>query len=258
MDVVLKFTQRPRGVDTVKVEILGVMFDSISLPLAVERGAALAGDGFHYVVTPNPEVVSLARADSEYRDILNGADLVLPDGIGIVYAAGLMGRSLSGRVPGIDFASGLAGALARDGRRLFLLGAKPGVARQAAENLKKDCPGLEICGVHDGYFTESAPVAEAIRLSGADVVFVCLGAPKQEKWIAEHGPSTGAHLLVGLGGTLDVFAGRVKRAPVLWQRAGLEWLYRLIRQPSRLGRAARLPLFLCSAAAERVKGGRRR
>lgn len=238
------------------IDILGVHFDDITLTEAVERGAAMAAGGFHYVVTPNPELVNLARADEGYRGVLNRASLVLPDGIGIVYAAKILGRPLRERVPGIDFASGLLPALARDGRKLFLLGAKPGVAEQAAANLRGSCPGLLICGVRDGYFTSDAPVAEAIRAAGADVVFVCLGAPKQENWMAEFGPATGAHLLVGLGGALDVFSGTVKRAPEGWQRLGLEWLYRLLSQPSRIGRMAKLPLFLTAAAGARIRGSR--
>lgn len=237
------------------IDVLGVVFDDMTLAEAAETGAALAGDGFHYVVTPNPELVMLARTDQAYHALLNGADLVLPDGIGIVYAARILGRPLRARVPGIDFACALMKLLERDGKRLFLLGARPGVAEKAAENLRKTYPCLTVCGVHDGYFTDDLPVTEAIRAADADVVFVCLGAPKQEKWMAEQGPATGAHLTVGLGGSLDVFAGTVKRAPVFWQRLGLEWLYRLLRQPSRIGRMAKLPLFLLAATGARRKGG---
>ena len=137
--------------------------------------------------------------------------------------------------------------MAGHGKRLFLLGAKPGVAEAAAEKLRAAYPGLQICGTHDGYFQDDAPVVEAIRAARAEVVFVCLGAPKQEFWMARNGPETGAKLMLGLGGVLDVFAGAVERAPERWQRMGLEWLYRLIREPSRIGRMARLPLFLVQA-----------
>ncbi len=154
-------------------------------------------------------------------------------------------------IPGIEFAAGLMGKMAERGRSLYLLGAKPGVADLAAERLQKQYPGLKIAGTHDGYFKEDAPVVDAIRESGADCVFVCLGAPKQELWMARFGPETGAHLMAGLGGVLDVFAGNVKRAPQAWQKLGLEWCYRLLHQPSRLGRMAKLPLFLVSAAREK-------
>lgn len=236
------------------IDVLGVVFDNLTPDEAVQRGAALAAEGFHYVVTPNPELVNLARANRSYRDLLNGADLTLPDGVGVVYASRLLGRPLSGRVPGIDFAAGLMELLARDKRRLYLLGAKPGVAEKAAENLKRTYPGLTVCGVHDGYFSDDEKVAEGIRASGADVVFVCLGAPKQEEWMVKYGPGTGAHLMVGLGGSLDVFAGTVKRAPEAWRKLGLEWLYRLLQQPGRVVRMAKLPLFLISAV--RVRGAK--
>ena len=233
---------------------MGVGFDDLTLEEAVAAGEKLAqGPGFSYVVTPNPEIVDLARADAGYRDVLNGAGLVLPDGIGVVYAAKLLGRPLKGRVPGIDFATGLLDRLAKNGGKLFLLGAKPGVAEQAAARLKAAHPGLVICGVNDGYFKDSAPVVEKIKEAAADVVFVCLGAPKQEKWMAQYGPGTGAHLMAGLGGALDVYAGNVKRAPVLWQKLGMEWAYRLIRQPSRIGRMAKLPLFLVDARRQSKK-----
>ena len=238
-----------------KTDILGVQIDPVTLDKALEYGQAFLEDSsFHYVVTPNPEFILAARNDQEFQKILNGADLALPDGIGVVYAAKILGTPLKGRVPGVDFAQGLMGRMAGSGKKLFLLGAKPGVAEKAADNLRKEYPGLDICGVHDGYFQEDGPVVEAIRASGADVVFVCLGAPKQEFWMAAHGPETGARLMIGLGGCLDVFAGNVQRAPAFWQKAGLEWLYRLIKEPSRIGRMAKLPLILIYAAGRRLKG----
>ena len=180
--------------------------------------------------------------------------LVLPDGVGVTYAAKLLGCPLKGKVPGIDFAARLMAWMAGEGKRLFLLGAKPGVAEQAALNLLAAYPGLIVCGTHDGYFQDSAPVVDEIRASCADVVFVCLGAPKQEFWMAQYGPLTGAKLMVGLGGSLDVFAGVVERAPEGWQRLGLEWLYRLIKEPRRIGRMAKLPLVLVDAAGARIRG----
>ena len=237
---------------TLRNKIMGVTFDDLTLEEAVRTGESLAAaPGFSYVVTPNPEIVTMARQEPDYQEILNRADLVLPDGIGVVYAAKILGHPLSGRVPGIDFAAGLLARMAQNGTRLFLLGAKPGVAEQAAQNLKKSYPNLVICGTNDGYFQDSAPVVEKIRAAEADAAFVCLGAPKQERWMAEYGPQTGAKLMVGLGGVLDVYAGNVKRAPAFWQKAGLEWFYRLLHQPSRLGRMAKLPLFLVEAAKHR-------
>ena len=211
--------------------------------------------GAHYVVTPNPEIVETCRQDGEAMEAVNGADLVLADGIGVIYGAKLLGTPLKGRVTGIGFAQGLMERMAGNGRSLYLLGAKPGVAERAAENLARQYPGLQIAGTHDGYFSEDGPVTEDIRASGADVVFVCLGAPKQEKWMRRNGEAAGAHLMVGLGGCLDVFSGEVKRAPAVFQKLGLEWLYRLAANPSRIGRMVKLPLFLIHTAGER---GRRR
>ena len=238
-----------------RVDVLGVAFDNVTMDEALDRAEALLEqEGPHLVVTPNPEIVQRADRDAEFAEILSKADLVIPDGVGIVYAAKILGRPLKGRVPGIDFAAGLMERMAKAGRRLFLLGAAPGVAQLAAVNLQAAYPGLVVCGTHDGYFQEDGPVIEAIREAHADVVFVCLGFPKQEKWIAAHGAATGARLLIGLGGSLDVFAGKVERAPEQFQKLGLEWLYRLMKQPSRIGRMAKLPLFLVSAAGARVRG----
>ena len=238
-----------------RTDVMGVSFDNLTLEEAVAEGIRLAGtEGFHYAVTPNPELVMMAKKQPDYRDKLQGADLVLPDGIGIIYAARILGRPLKGRAPGVDFAQGLMAGLAKSGGKLFLLGAKPGVAEKAAARLAQEYPGLVICGVHDGYFQEDAPVVEAVRASGAEVLFVCLGAPKQENWMAAFGAQTGVHLAVGLGGSLDVFAGEVTRAPERWQKMGLEWLYRLLHQPSRIGRMMKLPLFLLQAVWARIRG----
>lgn len=239
-----------------RIDVLGVGFDNITMDQAVAEGVRLMDTaGAHYVVTPNPEIVETCRQDGEAMEAVNGADLVLADGIGVIYGAKLLGTPLKGRVTGIGFAQGLMERMAGGGRSLYLLGAKPGVAERAAENLARQYPGLQIAGTHDGYFSEDGPVTEAIRASGADVVFVCLGAPKQEKWMRRNGEAAGAHLMVGLGGCLDVFSGEVKRAPAAFQKLGLEWLYRLAANPSRIGRMAKLPLFLIHAAGER---GRRK
>jgi len=238
-----------------RVDILGVAFDNVTMDEAVDRAMSmLEEDRPHLVVTPNAEIVQQAKGDCEFSSLIAGADLVIPDGVGVIYASRILGRPLKGRVPGCDFAAALMARMAKSGHRLFLLGAKPGVADMAAANLTAAHPGLNICGTHDGYFKEDGPVADAIREANADVVFVCLGAPKQEKWALKNGEAAGARLYIGLGGSLDVFSGQVERAPEGWQKAGMEWLYRALKDPVRLKRVAKLPLFLCSAVGARIKG----
>jgi len=221
---------------------------------AVAEGVRLMHTtGAHYVVTPNPEIVEVCREDEDARAAINGADMVLADGIGVIYGAKILGTPLKGRVTGIGFAQALMARMAENGKSLFLLGAKPGIAQLAAEKLVETYPGLKIAGTHDGYFKEDAPVLEEIRASGADVVFVCLGAPKQEKWMRTNGEATGAHLLVGLGGCLDVFSGTVQRAPELFQKLGLEWFHRLLKDPKRIGRMMKLPVFMIHVFGEKGK-----
>lgn len=235
-----------------RVDVLGVGFDNVTMDQAVAEGVRLMNtEGAHYVVTPNPEIVETCREDNEAMEAVQKANLVIADGIGVVYGAKMLGTPLKGRVPGVEFAQNLMAKMAESGKTLYLLGSKPGIAELAAEKLTARFPGLRIAGTHDGYFKEDGPVLEDIRKSGADVVFVCLGAPKQEKWMLHNGSDTGAHLLVGLGGCLDVFSGTVQRAPEVFQKWGLEWLYRLLKNPSRIGRMMKLPLFLVHVAGEK-------
>ena len=235
-----------------RVDVLGVGFDNVTMEEAVDQAMAfLEEDGPHYVVTPNPEIIEACRADAQVMEAVNGADLVLADGIGVIKGAKMLGTPLRERTPGIEFAGSLMGKMTQRRMSLYLLGAKPGVAELAAERLAAAYPGLRIAGTHDGYFREDGPVVEAIRKSGADVVFVCLGAPKQEFWMRKNGAATGARLLCGLGGSLDVFAGVVTRAPKFWSDHGLEWFYRLCKEPRRIGRMMKLPLFLVHVQQEK-------
>ena len=204
--------------------------DSLTRQQAAQAGAALLDQpDFHYAVTPNPEFLLAAEKDPEFRAILNGADLTLPDGIGVIYAARILGRPLQGRVTGIDFAGDMLARL--------------------------QATGGSMCGTRDGYFQDPEAVAREIAQARPDLLFVCLGAPKQEKWMAQWGPLTGARLAIGLGGVLDVYSGQVERAPERFQKLGLEWAYRLWKQPSRIGRMAKLPLVLVKAAKGRVTKG---
>lgn len=241
-----------------RIDVLGVGFDDLTLDEAVDRALELMGERRGaYVVTPNPEIVQLCRSDEDAREAVNNADLVLPDGIGVIKGAAILGTPLKDRVPGIDFAQAMFARLAQKGGSVFLFGAKPGVAELAAEKLSERFVGLSIVGTSDGYFDDDAPIIKKINSAKPDFLLVCLGAPKQEKWMFENSVSLDVGLMAGLGGSLDIFSGAVSRAPEGWRKMGLEWLYRLLKEPRRIGRMAKLPVFLLDAVAERLGGKKR-
>ena len=233
-----------------RVSVLAVGFDAVTAEESIARALEIiGGDGEKsYVVTPNPEIVWMARRIGALRDAINSAGIVLADGIGIILAGKILKTPMPEKIPGIDFASALLGRMASSGRSVYLLGAKPGVAEKAAENLMKSYPELRIAGAADGYFTDDAPVIERINAARPDVLLVCLGAPKRELWMSENLEKLDVRLCAGLGGSLDVFAGEVKRAPAFFRKLELEWFYRLITDPRRIKRMIKLPLFLISAA----------
>jgi len=232
-----------------RTDVLGVGFDDLSMEQALDRAEELiAARSGAYVVTPNPEIVMLCRENENARRAVTGADLVLADGIGIIHGARILGTPIQEKVSGVDFASRLMERLAARGGSAYFFGARPGVAECAARNMQEKYPGLVVAGTHDGYFTDDVPIAEEIRAAGPDLLLVCLGAPKQELWMEKWRGKLNTGLMAGLGGSLDVYAGVVKRAPELWQRLGLEWFYRLCREPKRLGRMLCIPKFLALTA----------
>lgn len=238
-----------------RIDVLGVSFDDLTMDEAVEIALGFMQERRAcYACTPNPEIVMAAKGDASLRAALSGAELVLADGVGITKAAAMLGTPLKSRVPGIDFASNVISRLAERGGSVYLLGAKPLVADAAAEKLTQTYPGIVIAGTNDGYFTDDAPVIEKINAASPDFLMVCLGSPKQELWMSANAGRLSCGLMAGLGGSLDVLAGNVQRAPETWRRLGLEWLYRVIKEPKRLGRVMKLPAFVLEAAAE----GRRR
>lgn len=203
--------------------------------------------GCSMIVTPNSEIVQNASKDEELKALIGEADLIIPDGIGLVYASKIMGCPLSERVTGIDFLETIIAHLAETGESIFFFGSKPGVADAAAARMKEKYPGLRVAGTQNGYFTpeEEPGIVEQINASGADFLCVALGAPKQERFIAQHREEfTSVRGAIGVGGSLDVWAGNLKRAPEFYRKHGLEWLYRFIQQPSRIGRMAALPVFM--------------
>ena len=234
---------------TKKIDVLGVAFDDLTMDEAVEKAWTLMGERrAAYVVTPNPEIVMVCREDPEAKAAVAAAVLTVADGIGVIYGARILKTPLKQKIPGIDLTSRLLSRLAGEGKSVFLLGAKPGVAELAAKNLAETYPGLLIAGTHDGYFNEDAPVVEAVNAASPDLLLVCLGAPKQEKWMYDNAAKLTVGLMIGAGGSLDVFAGTAERAPEGWQKAGLEWLYRLLKEPKRIGRIMKLPKFLLCVA----------
>lgn len=237
-----------------RIDVMGVGFDSLTMDEAVARARDLMAERrAAYVVTPNPEIVMLCRDDPAAMQAVQGADLVLPDGIGVIYGAKILGTPLRAKLPGIDFASALMAQMGQEGKSVFLLGAKPGVADAAAEKMRARFPGLVIAGTNDGYFQDDDPVVEKINAAQPDLLLVCLGAPKQELFMAKYGEATGCHLLMGLGGSMDIFAGVAQRAPEFYCKHNLEWFYRLIKNPSRFGRMMKLPLFLVHVSGEKRK-----
>ena len=233
------------GPSPAKVNVLGVAVDKLTLNEALQRVEAfIKEDRLHLIVTANPEIIMLARQDEQFAKILKQADLVTADGIGLLIGAKILGETLPERVTGIDLSSGIFRLAREKGWSFYLLGAAPGVAEAAAAKLVDKYPGLKITGWNHGYFQDSEPILREIEARRPDILLVALGMGRQEKWVWEHGHRLPVKLAIGVGGSLDVYAGRVQRAPELFQRLGLEWLYRLVRQPSRLGRMLVLPVFL--------------
>lgn len=238
-----------------KIDVMGLKFDSMTMDEALSRAEALLrGEKAAYVVTPNAEIAYEALHDVQLREMLNGADLMLPDGAGVVLASKLLRTPVKQKVAGVDFAAGLLGVLERNGQSLYLLGGKPGIGELAAQKMLEAHPQLRIAGIADGYFQDEAPVIAKINASGADALFVCLGAPKQERFMVQHQQELHVHLMAGLGGSLDAFAGTVQRAPAWMIRLNLEWLYRLIREPKRFRRMLRLPKYLWAVMLKRIRG----
>lgn len=226
------------------LNILGVNVSNFTMEQAKERAIKfLNGDTLSAIYTPNSEIILYASNNSEYSEALNRASMIIPDGIGVVYASKILGSPLKERVAGIDFITSLLPELAKRGKSVYLLGAKPGVAEIAAEKLKERYDGLIIAGTHDGYFKDDEEVIASINEVSPDFLMVCLGFPKQELWIDKYKDRLNAKIAIGAGGSMDVFAGTALRAPEFYQKHGIEWLYRLIKQPTRFMRMTALPKF---------------
>lgn len=234
---------------------MGVEFNNLTLAESVDYAVdIIERHGGGYVVTPNPEILWMCRTDVELKAALKNAEMVLPDGMGILLSAWILKKQLKEKVSGIDFSMSLVERLGKTGGSVYLLGAKPGVAEAAAIQLQDSCPGIMIAGIHHGYFDDDEQVIREINGVRPDFLIVCLGAPRQEKWMWHNRDKLDVGIMAGLGGVLDVLAGNVKRAPESWQKRNLEWLYRLINEPSRIKRQIKIPLFFITVIGRRLRG----
>lgn len=241
-----------------RVYILGVGIDPVTMDEAVaELDHCVESGKPALVVTANPEIIMTAREDKEFATILSQANLVVADGAGVVAAGRILGRPIPQRVPGIELAGALLELAAKRGYKVFFLGAKPGVADEAARVAQDRYPGLIVAGTHHGYFSEDeSPSVEAqVRSAKPDIVLAGLGAPKQEKWLSRYLASSGSGVGIGVGGSFDVMAGKVKRAPRIFQALGLEWFYRVATDRKRIRRTGKLFRFAFDVIIARVSGG---
>ena len=238
-----------------RIKLLGVNIDTVGRWEAMRiLSRRLATGRQTAVYTPNPIMVRGAQKNELFRALLNRGDLMVADGIGILLGARLAGLPTPPRVAGIDLGEDVLAYAERGGLKVFLFGGKPGVAERAAEQLKLRFPTLEICGTHHGYISpkENGALLKQIRESRADVVMVCLGSPRQEQWIDENRRALrGVSILMGLGGSLDVWSGDLARAPRFFSKIGLEWLWRMLRQPRRLKGIPAILAFLFFALLSR-------
>lgn len=237
------------------IKIFGVRVDNVSLEEAVDRvGEFLRGDETRTIYTPNTEIIMEANDDEKLKKVLNDGDLIIPDGIGLIYASRIKKKPLVERVTGFDISIEMIKLADRHKYSMFLLGGEEGIAKEAGENILKKYPNVKIAGHNNGYFKgahigfpghkEEREVIERIKQSNPDIIFVGFGAPKSEKWIDLYKDELNCKVIIGNGGTMDIIAGKVKRAPEIYQKLGLEWFYRLIKDPSRIKRQIALPKFM--------------
>ncbi len=237
-----------------RIHILGLPVSAITYAEWIDLIVAwVKSDRSHHVCTINPEMIMIARRDMNFYNILSRADLTVPDGVGLLWAAKRIGQPLPERVTGSDGVPLIAAEAAKRGWRIYLLGAAPGVADKAAEVLKARHPDLKIVGVYSGSPSaeDEDGLVERVNAVEPDILFVAYGAPNQDKWIARNLPRLRVKMALGVGGSLDFVAGVIPRAPESFQRLGLEWLYRLYLQPWRIGRMMRLPRFVLAVLTDK-------
>ena len=237
-----------------QVEILGVNVNSLTMAQAVEAVQQfIAEKKVALVATAIAEMLMRSTQDEELKDILNQADLVVPDGAGTVWAAGHLGEPMPERVAGFDLAQELMREAPSRGDRVYFFGSAPGVADKAKAKAEELYPGIQVVGVRNGFFSEAdePQIIADIRAAKPDILLAALGVPKQEKWLKKHMQELQVPVSIGVGGTLDVMAGVMERAPLWMQKAKLEWLFRGLKQPSRAGRLLALPKFVLKVVASK-------
>ncbi|MCM1338260.1 MAG: WecB/TagA/CpsF family glycosyltransferase [Muribaculaceae bacterium] len=234
--------------DRDSVKILGYGVDTFSFDEAVDYAYEHGGQ----IVTINPEMIETAAKLPEFSDVISQAELVVPDGIGVQIGLKILGHNVK-RIPGVELGKALIIKFSKENKKVALVGAKPEVVELAAKNLKNEIENLNIIYAHDGYFSDDEQIINELAALSPDLVLVALGSPKQEMFNAKLKQRLPKALLIGLGGSFDVWAGVVERAPVIWQKFGLEWLYRTIKEPKRFKRIfPTLPLFILRVLKERL------
>lgn len=239
-----------------KIEILGVTVDSLTMAEAVRRVQGyIQKRKSRLIATANAEMLMRATTDMELKKILNAADLVVPDGAGTVWAAHHLGCDMPERVAGFDLSQELMRLAPKNGYRLYFFGSAPGVAEKAKAKAEELYPGINVCGTRDGYFKpeDEKQIIADIKAAKPDILLAALGVPKQEKWLYAHMKELKVPVSIGVGGTFDVMAGVMQRAPLWMQKAKLEWLFRGLKQPSRAGRLMALPKFVIKVMASKKR-----
>lgn len=231
------------------VKILGVELSAQTFDENLETALSFLSDDrarCRMIFTPNPEVLVLANADAAYKKILNAGDLVTADGVGVIIASVLSRRRIAERTTGVELIAALFGKMRERGQSVYLLGGKGAVAAKAAENIKSQFPGLNVCGFHHGYFDkpDEPKIINDINKKKPDLLLAGLSFPRQERWIFANRDRLSVKAAIACGGTLDIFSGKTKRAPAFFRKIGCEWLYRLAVEPKRFFRMLALPKFL--------------
>ena len=238
-----------------KVTILGIPFDNMTRKeFLKELYKRMNLKQKTFLVTANPEIVMYAQENKDYYELLMQADYIAPDGIGIVKASHTLGTPIKERVPGFELMLGLLEIADMEKKNVYFIGAKEEIIELTIEKIKQEWPHINIVGYHHGYFNHADPeMINKVKETEPDMVFVAFGFPRQEKWISNYLSQVSSGIAVGVGGSFDVLSGKTKRAPRLVQSFHIEWLYRLIRQPSRYKRMSVLPKFLQEIYSQKKK-----